>query len=308
MVLGACPMEVLQARTSANKLTLVASERMLKKGFHRLRMFNPRYARGIMQYRAMVNHPHVHALAIGHYAADDLRTISAFGDRIWKWGYFVDVCPEPPGSVSDRPLKILWVGRMINWKKVDVLLRATARIQKSPRFGECVIVGDGAERNHLLGLALRLNLQPERVRFQSTVPFKQVRQMMRDSDVYVLSSNRQEGWGAVAGEAMSEGCVLVANEEAGAARDLVADGEMGFLYQDGNVEQLAALLERLANNYSLRMKIRQQAWEKMHTLWHPRVAAKRLIALCEGLLGVKNMPNFAEGSCCKVGYNENHLA
>ena len=300
MVFGSCPMEVLKARVAANKLTLVASERILKKRYHSLRMLNPRYKRGMMQYRELVNHSSVHALAIGSYAANDLRTLGVFGDRIWKWGYFIDVCPDPPVPVSVRPLRILWVGRMLKWKNVDVLLRAVAMIQNLPHFGECVIVGDGEEQNYLQGLAKRLSIKSECVRFHPPVSFEVVRQMMRDADVYVLPSDRGEGWGAVAGEAMSEGCVLVANEEAGAARDLVVDGETGFLYQNGNVKQLALLLEKLAGDYSLRMEMRQKAWERMHFCWHPNVAAERLIALSEGLLGMKDMPNLGEGPCCKA--------
>jgi glycosyltransferase involved in cell wall biosynthesis len=300
MVFGDCPVEVLKARVAANKLTLVASERLLKKPFHHVRMFNPRYAMGFMRYRTLVNHPNVHSLAIGHYAANDLRTIGAFSDRIWKWGYFVDVCHTPPVPVPDRPLKLLWVGRVLNWKKVDTLLRAVAKIQNSPRFGECTIVGDGPEKNHLLRLAQHLRLKTDRVHFLSSVPFDEVRRMMRESDVYVLPSNRHEGWGVVVGEAMSEGCVLVANEQAGASREQIVDSETGFLYRDCDVDQLASILEHIAKDYELRMKIRQKAWAMMNTLWHPRVAAERLLALCEGLLGINSIPNFEGGPCSKA--------
>ena len=300
MVFGACPHEVLKARVADNKLTLVASERLLKKPFHRLRMFNPRYARGFNRYRALVNHHFVHALAVGHYAPDDLRTIGAFDDRIWAWGYFVEVSSDPPQPVEDRPIKILWVGRMLDWKKVDVLLYALSLIQNLSWFGEFQIVGDGPERDRLLKLSRKLQLNQEQVRFLPSVPFEEVRRMMRESDVYVLSSNRKEGWGAVAGEAMSEGCVIVANEEAGAARDLILNGETGFLYQDGNVAQLVSILERLAGDYSLRMNMRQKAWERMLSTWHPRVGAERLVNLCEGLLGKADYPVYGEGPCCRL--------
>ena len=301
MVFGACPPGVLQARVAANKLTLVASERLLKKGFYHLRRLNPRYARGFRRLRTMVDHPQVHSLAIGHYAPADLKIIGAFGDRIWKWGYFVDIAHEPPSPVSDRPLKVLWVGRMLDWKKVDVLLHALARIQDAPWFGECVVVGDGPERGHLLNLGRKLHLKLDRVQFLPSVPFEEVRQLMRGCDVYVLSSNRQEGWGAVAGEAMSEGCVLVANEESGSARELVVDGETGLLYRDGDVSQLVSLLARLGNDHALRMKLRQQAWQRMQQLWHPRVAAERLVNICAGLLGNGESAEYEEGPCSRPG-------
>jgi glycosyltransferase involved in cell wall biosynthesis len=303
MVFGAGPSEVLQARIATGKLTLVSSERLLKDGFYRLRMLNPRYAKGFRGFCAMVNHPHVHSLAIGHYAAADLRTIGAFADRIWKWGYFVDVNPLPPAPTPDRPLKLLWVGRMLNWKKVDLLLQAVGRVQDAPWFGECLIVGDGPERNKLEKLGRKLQLKPDQVRFLPSVPFAEVRRLMKESDIYVLASNRKEGWGAVAGEAMSEGCVLVANRDAGAAQELIVDGETGFLYQDGNLAQLVALLEKLGTDHALRMRVRQQAWERMQTLWHPRVAAERLVTLCQGLLNGEGK-EFSDGPCTDLAMNE----
>lgn len=297
-VFGACPRELMKARIATGKLTLIASERILKKSFHNMRMFNPRYAIGIRQYRALVNQSHVHALAIGHYAPDDLRTIGAFADRIWKWGYFTEPTANLPEPPSERPLKLLWIGRMLNWKRVDILLKALAKLKDTGCIGECTIVGNGPERQHLLNLVRRLCLKPDLVRFLPFVPFHEVRRLMREVDVYVLTSNRHEGWGAVAGEAMVEGCVLVANEAAGAAKDLVQDGETGLLFCDGDVEQLAGQLKRLASDYQFRMQMRHQAWHQMQNIWHPRIAAERLVALCSGLLNSKP-PAFEEGPCSR---------
>jgi glycosyltransferase involved in cell wall biosynthesis len=300
MVVGACPPDVMASRIATGKLTFIASERMLKKPFHGLRMLNPRYAKGIRRYRSMVNHPHVHALAIGYYAADDLQMIGAFADQIWSWGYFVDLpvtlLPPPP----KRPLKLLWVGRMLNWKRVDLLLKAVDKLKSSGCIGECLIVGDGPEKKRLTALARKLSLDPNVVRFSLSVPFPEVRRLMREADVYVLTSNRHEGWGAVAGEAMGEGCVLVANDQTGAAKVLIQHGETGLLFNDGDVERLSGQLRHLAEDYPLRMCIRQQAWNQMQTLWSPPVAAKRLVALCEGLLGHSELSSFNSGPCTNM--------
>jgi glycosyltransferase involved in cell wall biosynthesis len=124
--------------------------------------------------------------------------------------------------------------------------------------------------------------------------------MMRESDVYVLSSDRGEGWGAVAGEAMAEGCVLIANEQAGSARELIVDGVTGFLFRDGDVGQLASLLIRVGSDTDLRMRVRASAWNLVSTVWSPSVAAERLVALCGGLLGYAPLPTYLEGPCSRV--------
>ena len=300
MVLGHCPLSIMEARVATGKLTFIAAERLLKKPFHHLRMLNPRYANGIRRYRALTIQPHVYALTIGHYAPADLRTIGAFADRLFHWAYFIDTPVTLQEKPPARPLKLLWVGRMLKLKRVDSLLRAVYQLQHTGSIGECLIVGDGPERSALLKLARRLNLSPGLVKFSPPVPFSEVRQLMRQADVYVLTSNRHEGWGAVAGEAMSEGCALVANEAAGASQVLIQEGETGLLFRDGDVEHLVDQLKKIASDYAFRMRLRRNAWEQMQSLWHPRIGAERLLALCKGMLGLSEMPLYTEGPCSKA--------
>lgn len=77
------------------------------------------------------------------------------------------------------------------------------------------------------------------------------------------------------------------------------DGETGLLFRDGCVEHLVGQLKRLASDYSLRMQMRQKAWEMMQNIWHPRVAAERLVKLCEGL-HAGQPPCFEEGPVARV--------
>ncbi|HLP15721.1 MAG TPA: glycosyltransferase [Bacteroidota bacterium] len=297
MIWGSCPEEILRARAARGGLTFVQSERMLKKPFHTLRMLNPRYAKGMRHFKSLTNPSHIHALAIGYHAPGDLLRLGAFGRRIWNWGYFVEVGAVPPAPVGDRPLRILWAGRMLDWKRVDVLLRAVARIQHMPWFGECTMIGDGPMRAQLSEMMRTLRLDPEKVRLEHSLPFAQVRARMRQSDLYVIPSNRHEGWGAVVGEAMAEGCIVIANEEAGASRVLITPGGTGFLFPDGDVRRLASVIEHAANQYELRVRVRRAAWERMHRLWNPRIGAERILGLASGLLGLSPMPEYERGPC-----------
>jgi len=297
-VLGSCPQEVQAARTTTGKLTLIMSERVLKKPFYRWRMINPRFKRGINRYRKIANRENVHYLAIGAYAAEDVRQIGAFGERVWTWAYFVDVPSSPPQPRAQSLLQILWVGRMLKWKRVDMLLKAIANIYHEPQFGKLDIVGDGPEKPHLLDLSRTLGLG-EKCTFHEPMPTCGIREMMRQADVYVLPSNRYEGWGVVANEAMSEGAVLVANDQAGAAQVLVEHERTGFLFKDGDINALESALCTLLHDASLRETIRQAAWRKLRDLWHPRIGAERLVALCQGLLGLAPTPAFREGPCCR---------
>ena len=297
-VLGACPQEVRFARAATGKLTLMMSERLWKKPFYWWRMLNPRFARGVQGLTSTVNRDNVHYLAMGAYAAEDVRRIGAYGNRIWNWAYFADVPPSAPAPRIAGPVRILWAGRMLNLKRVDVLLRAVARIRHQPEFGRLDIVGDGPERQRLLNLSHSLRLD-ERAVFHDSVSSDRIRQLMRTADIYVLPSDRREGWGVVANEAMSEGAVLVANEDAGSAKVLIEHGRTGFLFRNGDVAGLAGLLGRLVIDAPLRASVRQAAWLEMQRVWHPRVGAERLLRLMNGLLGVAPMPVFDGGPCSR---------
>ena len=298
-VLGACPREVQAARAETGKLTFVMSERLWKRPLAWWRWLNPRVLRAILRCRKIANRENVHYLPMGAYAADDVRRIGAYGNRLWTWAYFAEMASQPPQPRTNERIRILWVGRMLNWKRVDLLLKAVARICREPAFGRLDVVGAGPEKFRLLKLSQKLGLGDKCV-FHEPVAPNQVRELMRQTDVYVLPSNRYEGWGVVANEAMSEGAVLVANEQAGAAPMLIDHGRTGFLFHDDDVAGLATILQTLMADARLRETVRQAAWRNLQQQWHPRVGAERLIALCQGLLGLTPMPEYSEGPCCHV--------
>jgi glycosyltransferase involved in cell wall biosynthesis len=303
-VMGACPREILAARVATGKLTFVMSERMWKDPFCRWRILDPRFLRWIWKFNRIANRKHVHYLSMGAHASEDVRRIGAYGDRLWTWAYFAEVAPHPPEARPAGRVRFLWAGRMLDWKRVDLLLEAVARVCQHPAFGQVDIVGTGPEKSRLMSLTKELNLGDTCV-FHDSVPYEQAREMMRHADVYVLPSDRHEGWGVVANEAMSEGAVLVANEQAGAARVLVDHGRTGFLFKDGDVGALADILTMLLGDAEMRTRVSQAAWKDMQRLWHPRVGAERLVGLCEGLLGRSPMTNYADGPCRHEGVRRN---
>lgn len=95
-VLGNCPHEVHVARAATGKLTFVMSERIWKMLLYWWRPPNPRFARAVERVKKIANGEDVHYLPMGAYAADDVRRMGAYGDRLWAWAYSVDVASWPP--------------------------------------------------------------------------------------------------------------------------------------------------------------------------------------------------------------------
>lgn len=110
---------------------------------------------------------------------------------------------------------------------------------------------------------------------------------MEKADIFLFTSDRQEGWGAVANEAMNSGCALVADHMIGAIPYLVQDGVDGLIYKDGNPNELFALAERLVCDRELCRRLGRRAYAKITESWNAENAARRLVELCRelGLLG-----------------------
>ena len=67
------------------------------------------------------------------------------------------------------------------------------------------------------------------------------------SDFLVLPS-KFETWGFVVNEAMNAAKAVVLSDRVGAAVDLVDDGKNGFIYQSGNITQLASVISKLCQD------------------------------------------------------------
>ena len=126
----------------------------------------------------------------------------------------------------------------------------------------------------------------------------EVRLQMERSHIFLFTSDFNEGWGAVLGEAMSSGCAVVASHACGSSPFLIKDGINGFLYQNGNEEDLFIKTKALFNSPELRYSMGKQAFHDMRSLWDAKVAAQRLITLSEHL-NSKNDSSFpfSDGPC-----------
>lgn len=290
----------MRDRLRQNKLTFHMSERWWKPPIGMARLLHPRFALMTARLRSMASSRQFHFLPMGGYAALDMYRIAAFTGRMWQWGYFTAVPQTMPGcDRRDQGYQILWAGRMLLWKRVDSLVKAFAILRRQCPHAFLMLVGDGPERGRLEQLATRM-LAPDSFRFLPPVPPTEIRQLMRQSHVYVLPSNGYEGWGAVINEAMTEGCCVVASVAVGAAKTMIRHNENGLLFSPGNVEELGNHLIRLGKNDVRRTKIASAGQQTIVHSWSPAVAAERFVLLCEALLGELPVPNYSDGPLAPI--------
>jgi glycosyltransferase involved in cell wall biosynthesis len=157
----------------------------------------------------------------------------------------VDARNFHPLATGDKhhtgPVRLLFVGRVVFQKGLDVLLEALAGLPMGTDY-ELEIIGDGDERPALTLEAARLGVAP-RITFTGWCERIAIAERYRQADIFVFPS-RDEGMPNVVLEAMASGLPIVATAIAG-SEELVREGENGHLVPAEDAAALTAALARL---------------------------------------------------------------
>lgn len=290
--------ELLLERRRNGKISMLMGERLYKVKRPWYYSILPRKIAG----RCIVHHRFestgVHFLTMGHGCVEDLAWLHVGRGRTWRWGYLTpastEVCEKP---MRDK-VRVGWCGRMIDWKQVDLIIKAVAMLSDETRSKiKVTLVGNGDQECLLRRMVEECRLG-EVIEFRDSMSANDVLDFMRGLDVYVFPSNRKEGWGAALLEAMDKGCVPIANASAGSTLEVVKDGHNGFVFKDGDIQALSEKIEYLALHPKEMHAMGQCAWRTIQ-FWTPQVGAERLCALIEAI-GKKTASPFQEGLCAKV--------
>jgi glycosyltransferase involved in cell wall biosynthesis len=152
----------------------------------------------------------------------------------------VDCDRFQPSTIERNPNLILFVGRLVEGKGCEVLLRAMALVQQQDAKAHLEIVGEGPLRASLEVLAQQLSL---RVRFLGVQDPHQVQRRMSRARVLCNPSVTAEGFGMVFAEAQSVGTPVVSCMHS-AIPEAVCHGQTGLLCPERMPEPLAGALLR----------------------------------------------------------------
>jgi colanic acid/amylovoran biosynthesis glycosyltransferase len=169
---------------------------------------------------------------------------------------------SPIGGEPKR-LMMLAVGRLHPVKDHAFLLRACYELMNSGTDFLCLIVGEGPERPWLEHLIRNLRLD-QQVKLLGHVGRQQLDAWYSMCDLVVLTS-RSEGIPLVLMEAMAHGKTVLAPAITGIP-ELVKDGETGFLYRAGSLDDFVAKIEMIRNSQSALPRLRRAA--RQHVLEH----------------------------------------
>lgn len=297
VIFGACPAELIEYRMSQNKLSFIYAERYFKKGIWRRLI--PSTRKTIK--RKIINHSDkkLYVLAASAYLSYDLSLLGFSHERCFKWGYFPKIERyKNIGNILDVKDKgsILWCGRMIKLKHPEHAIKMAKRLRNRGYAFELNMIGDGPLKEKMQQLVDRLNLS-DCVHILGSKSHDEVRVYMEKSQIFVFTSNRMEGWGAVVNEAMNGGCCVIASHAVGSVPFLIENGGTGEVYKSGSVKDLTEKVALLLNDNARMRAIGERAYNSLVSEWNATDAAKRLITLATYLLISENAPSYKTGPC-----------
>lgn len=298
-VFGGFSMEyaICRAQKNPNGLSFEMGERWLKQGWKN--MLSPNLCRWWFDYLRYFRNASFYKLCASAFAAKDDERLCVYKHRHYKWGYFV----ESHLKKSSRPLnvtniKMMWCARFIDWKHPEMAVALASRLQSSGYRFQLDMYGDGPLRPALEQEVIRLGMS-DIVIFHGNVPNVQINTAMSECDIFLFTSDRQEGWGVVANEAMSNGAVVVGSDEIGAIPYLITNGVTGMTFKSCDINSLYESVKFLMDSPDERKQMAETGRQSMMELWTPEHAAKSLLQLIEDLKA-GNETSIKEGPCSKA--------
>jgi len=174
---------------------------------------------------------------------------------------------------------ILFVGRLVGYKGLDVLLRAMTKVQ-----ARLLIVGGGPEQARLQSMIETLGIS-DRATLVGRVEPSQVVHYLAAADIGVLPSiGSQETFGLSMVEMMAHGLPVVCTEVNTGTSFVNQDGETGFVVRPGEPQLLADALNRLLGDDALRQRMGRAANERAHRMFTTEAMMRRVLEVYESVL------------------------
>jgi len=245
VILGGVSHDFLVKRIEQKKITFIYSERFFKDGYYHL--LSPRAWKNLLKTHIKYRNEKVYMLCSSAYTAFDASLVGAYLNKCFKWGYFTKVEDLDIAAVlnqkGDEEIQILWVARFLDWKHPELPVKLAKRLKDKGYSFHIKMVGSGEFLEKTKCLITKLGIENS-VSLIGNMPNDEILSLMRQSHIYVFTSDRNEGWGAVLNEAMSNGCAVVASNMIGAAPYLIKHGENGYMFKSGNLNDLTSKVER----------------------------------------------------------------
>lgn len=148
----------------------------------------------------------------------------------------------PHRSSQNKVTRFLFLGEITFRKRLDLIIEALKKIQNP---FELDVVGDGDLREELEMKSK--NILYGSITFHGKVAYTEVHNILANTDFLILPSEH-DGFGMVVMEALAAGVPVIASEGVMAAVEFVENGKNGWLFNQGNIDELRNAIDLAINS------------------------------------------------------------
>lgn len=223
-------------------------------------------------YGALFRRRRKHVEAVLATGAETTAWVAARGmptNRVFPFAYFLPNanCTQSAKRERAQHFRLIYVGQLIERKRVDFLLDVLARVES--KNIELTVVGSGPQEEALRTRAEQL--LGSRLRWLGSLPMDEVPAELAAADCLVLPS-RHDGWGAVVSEALIAGTPAICSDHCGAA-EAVRASSYGDVFRSGDADDLARCIDNAINRGRLEVGETDNLMRWAHSLTAPAGAA-----------------------------------
>ncbi len=235
---------------------------------------------------------HLRFIANSHATAGRLFQLGIAADRVMVKYLGVPVPETPPRPApQDGSLEILYLGRLIDCKGPDLVIRAFELASQHGLDARLTLAGDGPLRGACEELRARSPVA-DRIALPGSVSGETGEALRRRSHLFTAHnqlgpvSRQEEAFGVAVVEAMAAGLPVITGRN-GSLPEVMEHGEHGLLVEPGDIEAHAEAFLRLANDPQRRRTMGRKGWERARehfTLDREMRELRRLLGLEPGAL------------------------
>ncbi len=300
VIFGSAPYKMFETRLKNGLLTFMYSERPYKSGVPYLKL--PIHI--LKSFKQYIRFKNIYLLCASAYSPVDYSKKLAFIGKTYKWGYFTElkIYDNVDELINGKNKNsILWCARLIPLKHPEIAVEVAKRLKADGNDFTISMIGNGELENKIKALIEREGLS-NCVKMLGAMKPEKVREHMEKSEIFMFTSDKNEGWGAVLNESMNSGCAVVANSAIGSVPFLINDGENGYMYKDGDIDDLYNKIKKLFDDENERKRIAKNAYLTMLEEWNAENAAVKFVFLCEKMLSGEYKPfPYESGVCSRAG-------
>lgn len=273
VIFGSKPKPLFKKRLMTNKTTFIFSERLFKKpGIDILRPLK----KIRLKRKCLFNQENIpKLLCAGAYVGKDYESFGYPKGKALKWGYFPETSVKLLDEIllnKNRRFTFLWVGRFIDWKHPEIAIEVASYLKKCNVVFQLKMIGTGELFSSIKKMISRRGLEGF-VELTGAMSPEAVKAEMEKAHVFLMTSDRQEGWGAVINEAMGCACTVISTDSPGSVPYLIKNGVNGMIVDVLDFPK--ASYELLLQPDSCKgMSIK--AYRTIFDEWNYKIAAKRL--------------------------------